>query len=150
MSKKILYVDMDNVLVDFSAALNKTDSTLLRQFEGRHDEIPGLFAQMPPVADALESYALLAQWFDTFILSTAPWDNPSAWIDKLVWVKKHLGEVARKRLILTHHKNMNYGHYLIDDRPNNGAKDFNGEWIQFGSQLFPNWERIVEYLKERK
>jgi len=30
--------------------------------------------------------------------------------------KKYLGESAHKRLILTHHKNLNHGDYLIDDR----------------------------------
>jgi len=31
-------------------------------------------------------------------------------------VKTHLGADAYKRLILTHHKNLNVGDYLIDDR----------------------------------
>lgn len=138
MAKKILYIDMDNVLVDFPAALEKTAPALLSEYEGRHDEIPNLFGQMLPLPDALESYAQLTQWFDTYILSTAPWNNHSAWIDKLLWVKEHLGEPAKKRLILTHNKHLNYGHYLIDDRPNNGAKDFKGEWIHFQSSRFPD------------
>ena len=54
--------------------------------------------------------------YDIYILSTAPWDNPSAWSDKLEWVKRYLGEVCYKRLILSHHKNLNAGDYLIDDR----------------------------------
>lgn len=37
--KKILYFDMDNVLVVFP----KVDPTLLDEFEGRLDEIPGIF-----------------------------------------------------------------------------------------------------------
>ncbi|NCG08090.1 MAG: 2-C-methyl-D-erythritol 4-phosphate cytidylyltransferase, partial [Verrucomicrobia bacterium] len=59
--------------------------------------------------------------FDSYILSTAPWGNPTAWSDKLEWVKKHLGEVAKKRLILSHNKQLNKGDYLIDDRSRNGA-----------------------------
>ena len=31
-------------------------------------------------------------------------------------MKKYLGEIAYKRLILTHHKNLNFGDFLIDDR----------------------------------
>jgi len=100
--------------------------------------------------DALESYARLTQWFDTYILSTAPWNNESAWVDKLLWVKEYLGEPARKRLILSHNKHLNFGDYLIDDRPNNGARDFKGEWIQFQSELFPDWASVLDYLRERR
>jgi 5'-nucleotidase len=53
----------------------------------------------------------LANLFDTYILSTSPWENPSAWSDKLLWVKHHLGSICYKRLILTHHKNLNVGHF---------------------------------------
>lgn len=34
----------------------------------------------------------------------------------------------------------------MDDRPNNGAAEFEGEWIQFGSPEFPDWQTITEYL----
>jgi 5'(3')-deoxyribonucleotidase len=65
-------------------------------------------------------------------------------------VQKHLGsdkdEPAYKRLILTHHKNLNKGDFLIDDRPNNGACDFEGELILFGSAEFPNWKAVRDYL----
>ncbi len=30
-------------------------------------------------------------------------ENPSAWSDKLLWVKRHLGPSAHQRLILSHH-----------------------------------------------
>ena len=30
--------------------------------------------------------------YDVYILSSAPWKNPSAWSDKLEWVKKYLGQ----------------------------------------------------------
>ena len=44
--KKILYVDMDNVLVDFTTGISRTPQELLRQYEGRLDEVPGIFALM--------------------------------------------------------------------------------------------------------
>lgn len=34
----------------------------------------------------------------------------------------------------------------IFDRDKNGAKDFQGELIRFGSDTFPNWQRVTEYL----
>src|SRR5664279_2371034 len=107
--KKILYIDMDNVLVDFPSALPQLPKGTIAAFEDRLDEVPGIFALMAPVDRAIESYLVLAEQFDTYILSTAPWENPSAWSDKLNWVKKHLGTPAYKRLILSHHKNLSAG-----------------------------------------
>ena len=86
---------------------------------------------MEPLEGAIDSFKILSQRYDTYILSTAPWKNSSAWTDKVKWVQKYLGESAYKRLILTHHKNLNYGDYLIDDRTKNGAGEFNGEQINF-------------------
>lgn len=146
MNKKILYFDMDNVLVDFSSAFTKLDNKTLKSFEGRFDEIPGIFAFMDPLKGALDAYHILSKRFDTYILSTAPWENSSAWSDKLNWVKKHLGNRAYKRLILSHNKHLNLGDYLIDDRTANGAGQFTGEHIQFGSVRFPTWDSVVYYL----
>lgn len=147
--RKILYVDMDNVLVDFPQALSGLSPETLREFEDRLDEVPGIFSTMPPVPYAIESFNELASVFDTYILSTAPWLNPSAWSDKLLWVQRHLGERAYKRLILSHHKNLNHGHFLVDDRTKNGAEHFAGEHIHFGTDRFPDWPTVVRYLRER-
>ena len=84
---------------------------------------------------------------DVYILSTAPWENPSAWMHKRLWVDKYLGDGAWKRLILSHNKHLNMGDYLVDDRTKNGAGDFTGELIQFGTDKFPDWDSVVQYLK---
>lgn len=70
--------------------------------------------------------------------------------DKLVWVKKWLGTYSYKRLILSHHKNLNKGDFLIDDRLKNGAENFSGELILFGSEQYPNWDSVVDYLISSK
>ena len=63
------------------------------------------------------------------------------------WAKKHLGDAIYKRLIFSHNKHLNEGHFLIDDRPHrNGAGDFKGELIHFGSDKFPNWDHVLGYL----
>jgi len=98
---------------------------------------------------AVDAFATLSQRFDTYILSTAPWNNPSAWSDKLEWVKTNLGNTAYKRLILTHHKNLNRGDFLVDDRQKNGASEFGGELILFGSEQFPDWSVVTKYLLDR-
>jgi len=144
--KKIIYIDMDNVLVDFPSAFAKLDQSILDAYPEDRDDIPGIFALMAPMDGAIDAYEELAKVFDVYILSTSPWANPSAWSDKLEWVKKHLGEVAYKRLILTHNKHLNKGDYLIDDRTKNGASEFEGELIQFGSEKFPDWSNVLSYL----
>ncbi|WP_370214149.1 5' nucleotidase, NT5C type [Mesoflavibacter profundi] len=147
--KKILYVDMDNVLVDFKSGIAKLDESLIKEYENRLDEVPGIFGLMEPMKDAIESYKELAKHFDTYLLSTSPWENETAGSDKLKWVKKHLGKVTYKRLILSHHKNLNTGDYLIDDRLKNGVDEFTGEHIHFGTEQFPDWLIVKEYLLKK-
>lgn len=137
---------MDNVLVDFPSAFAKVDPKLLKEFEGKLDEILRIFSQMDPLDGALEAHDILSQKFDTYLLSTAPWENSSAWADKNEWVKKYLGKSAYKRLILSHNKHLNIGDYLIDDRTANGAGQFRGEHIHFGSKKFPDWKAVLSYL----
>jgi 5'(3')-deoxyribonucleotidase len=151
--KKTLYIDMDNVLVDFPSGMAACDPTLLKEYDGRADEIPGIFALMQPMPGAIAAYHELSNLFDTYILSTAPWENSSAWSDKLEWVKRHLGAPAYKRLILSHNKHLNRGHYLVDDRSKNGAKEFGDvpdqEWIQFDPDSDTAWTEVVAYLQAR-
>lgn len=49
-------------------------------------------------------------------------------------------------MIITHCKHLCLGDYLIDDRPNNGAKEFSGKWIHFRSNEFPDWNAVLNYL----
>ena len=140
---------MDNVLVDFPSAFKKLPQETLDQYEENRDDIDGIFSLMEPMPGAVEAFEKLSEKYETYILSTAPWDNPSAWTDKLLWVKKHLGESAYKRLILTHHKNLNSGDYLVDDRTKNGADKFKGEHIHFGEDNFPDWDVVLAYLMEK-
>jgi len=146
MTKKILYFDMDNVLVNFQSGLDLLSEEVLQQYEGQLDNIPSVFSLMKPLDGALEAYTILASTYDSYILSTAPWGNISSWSDKAAWVQTYLGDSAKKRLILSHNKNLNIGDYLIDDRTANGAAQFMGEHIHFGSAKFPNWNSVLDYL----
>ena len=144
--KKILYIDMDNVLVDFQSGLNKVDEATKQAYDGHQDDIPGLFDLMEPMPGAIDAVHRLAKYYDCYILSTAPWGNPSAWSDKVRWVTRYMDDIFHKRLIVSHHKDLCRGDYLIDDRGKNGTEQFCGEWIQFGSEQFPDWKSVVDYL----
>ena len=147
---KTLYIDMDNVLVDFQSGIDAISQEERTQFKDDLDEVPGIFSKMVPSEGAIEAYIELTKHFDVYILSTAPWENPSAWTDKLLWVKKYLGKSAYKRLILSHNKQLNMGDFLVDDRTANGAGEFNGEHVHFLTSEFPNWQSVVEYLLSKK
>ena len=154
--KKQLYFDMDNVLVDFKSGLDQVSAEEKARYEDdgtgkpHYDDIPRIFSMMSPMPGAIEAFHKLAEKYNVYILSTAPWKNPSAWSDKLQWVQKYLGEVAYKRLILTHHKDLNRGDFLIDDKGKNGTSEFEGEWIHFGSERFPDWDAALKYLLDEE
>ena len=137
---------MDSVLVNFQSGINALTNEERSAFKNDLDDVPGIFSKMVPVDGAIEAYEKLTRHFDVYILSTAPWNNPSAWTDKLLWVQKYLGDLAYKKLILSHNKNLNAGDFLIDDRTANGAGEFKGEHILFLSEKFNNWNDVLNYL----
>ena len=146
--QQVVLVDMDNVLVDFKSGIERISVETKQEYEGRLDEVPGIFSLMDPMYGAIDTYRWLTENFDTYILSTAPWENQSAWSDKLKWVKKYLGEYAYKRLILSHHKNLVMGDYLIDDRTARGVDRFTGKHIHFGTDEFKDWESVRHYFQK--
>ena len=148
-TKKRLFLDMDGVLVDFESGIACLSPQDRAAYRGKYDRAPGIFGLMDPMPGALEAFAILCEAFDVHLLSTAPWGNPSAWSDKLLWVKRHLGQAGYKRLTLTHHKDLAIGEYLVDDRTRNGADAFTGEHILFGGPDFPDWPTTLAYLLER-
>lgn len=141
---------MDNVLVDFQSGIDSLSDTEREDFKEHIDNVPGIFSKMKPLDGAIEGYKELTKYYDVYILSTAPWNNPSAWSDKLLWVQRYLGDLAYKKLILSSNKNLNAGDYLIDDRTANGAGNFKGEHIHFLTEKFRNWDDVLNYLIPNK
>lgn len=147
IEKKILYIDMDGVLVNFQSGIDRLTEAEKIEYKDQEKNAPHIFSKMEPIEGAIEAYKMLAERYDTYILSTAPWNNETALGDKVAWAKRYLGDTIYKRLILSHNKHLNVGHYLIDDRPHkNGAADFKGELIHFRSEKFPDWNSVLDFL----
>jgi 5'-nucleotidase len=167
-NKKVIYIDMDNVLVNFKSGIDRIPPKVLDEMpkdaDGNPkdlDEIEGIFGLMDPVDGAIEAFKLLDKHHHVYILSTAPWNNHSAWSDKVAWVQRYIGkaedEPAHKRLILSHHKDRNAGDYLIDDRTKNGAGAWGDRLIHFGPKDakekragdFPDWQSVIDYFVKK-
>jgi 5'(3')-deoxyribonucleotidase len=150
MKKKIVYVDMDNTIVDFKSGIEKLSKEDQEKFKDNFDDHPEIFALMEPIDGAIKTLKELNKYFDLYILSTAPWDNPNAWKQKRDWIEKYFGKgeenIFYKKVILSHHKDLNDGDILIDDRPNNGAENFKGSWIHFATDDFPDWDSVFQKL----
>lgn len=158
MKKKILYLDLDGVLADFkrgllnAAVLHQSSPYRITEDEDVDQlikETPGFFENLPAIPGAVEAVKELMEHFDVYFLSTPIWNIPESFTGKRVWVEHQFGELAVKRLILTHRKDLAIGHYLVDDRTAHGAGEFKGKHIHFGTAEFPNWEAVLKHMIKR-
>jgi 5'(3')-deoxyribonucleotidase len=140
----IVYVDMDEVLCDFygahKAAIEKTPEQKYPQ------AAYGFFANLEPLPNAIEGYKFLDTHFRVHILTAPSVDNPMCYTEKRMWVEKHLGKEAAKRMVITGYKNLLRGNYLIDDNAYGKGQDtFSGELLHFGQNDL-NWVSIINYF----
>ena len=143
MNKKIMYIDMDGVIANFKKAAD----------EGGYTHRPDKYVDyenlevMPGAHDALIK---LNKDFDIFIASTPPWDRPDMWAAKRRWLAKHFPWLKRK-LILTHRKDLLIGDMLIDDSRWRGQPDFQGTWLWFGTaQRCKDWKSTLELIYKKQ
>ncbi len=73
---KTVYIDMDNVLVNFESGIDRLSDEIKKEYQDRLDDVPGIFSLMSPMPGAVEAVNKLAAYFDLYVLSTAPWKNP--------------------------------------------------------------------------
>lgn len=143
--KKIVYLDMDGVIVDFESGINALNDQDKLEYKGKYAKCPGVFSKMKPIEGALEAVGVLSSQYDVYILSSPGWGNASAWADKYNWVVEYL-PAMEKRLILSSQKHLNTGDFLVDDRIANGTDKFEGEFIHFGTGDYQTWNDVLNYL----
>ena len=87
--KKIVYIDMDDVLCDFIGNYNKAKQS------NPEIEYPqskkGFLINLPPLKNAVESVEKLKSKYDVYVLTAPSVFNPVCYSEKREWVEKYLG-----------------------------------------------------------
>lgn len=145
--RAILYVDMDDVLCDFTGSYHAH-----RQNYPHIDfpqSIPGFFEKLTPINGAIEGINTLreSERFDVYVLTAPSTRNPHSYTEKRLWIERYFGYEFTHNLIICGHKGLLRGDYLIDDNiEGKGQEMFMGRLLHFGSADFPEWGSILEEL----
>ena len=135
---------MDGVLCDFRSASKKEIQ------ENPKQPFPqsrwGFFLRIPEMDGAIESFNLLKDKYDIWILTRPSTKNINCYSEKAQWISDHLGVEMLSKLIISPDKSLVKGEYLIDDENNANQDKFEGVWIKFGSNKFPNWKIVTNWL----
>ncbi|TMO83149.1 hypothetical protein CWC15_16695 [Pseudoalteromonas spongiae] len=144
-----VYIDMDDVLCDYSSKINehkqKNPDNPFPQSE------PGFFRSLEPMDGALEAVEQLRKKtnVEVYILTAPSTKNPLSYTEKRLWVEDKFGYEMTHNLIICSHKGLLKGDILIDDHASGrGQELFEGLLIHFGHQEYPNWEIILTHLRE--
>jgi len=113
MKKRILHIDLDGVVANFDKKMKELAPELditehSPDYEGRSkkvDEVvtlnPNFFENLEPIQDAIQSVMSLSDIYDIYFLSTPMWAVPESWSGKRIWLEKHFGDFAKKKLNLS-------------------------------------------------
>ena len=148
MNKYRIFIDMDGVIADFEKASNEFQR--IHGKTNRPDKWVD-YRNLDVIEGAIEAVAKLNADHEVFIASTPPWTRPEVWGHKREWIGEHFPYLKRK-IILTHRKDLLIGDILIDDSRYRGQPDFQGEWFWFNKNWNnKNWEACMEWIyKEYK
>lgn len=144
----IIYIDMDDTLLDFTSAYRRELERLpVMPFPQSQY---GFFANLELLPGALEAWNILNEKHDVYFLTAPSVRNPMCYTEKRISIEKHFGYLACEKLILSTNKSLLKGDILIDDYATGNHQDrFGGEFIHFGSSRYPDWNSVLTEFRSR-
>jgi 5'-nucleotidase len=147
--KKIIAVDMDNVLVDIESQMidwyerdygYRIDKSLMlgvpeseafpnKEAVRQFCYTPGFFRTAPIMPGALDAIKTLMHNYEIYVVSAAM-EFPQSLFEKTEWLKEHFPFISWKNIVLCGDKSIIATHYLIDDHCKN-LDYFKGKPILF-------------------
>ena len=90
---------------------------------------------------------VLAQSYEVHITASIDYDFPDRAVEAFRWCESNLGVPVWDRVEVCNHKNLILADFLIDAEPElNGAQDFMGTLVHFGSDAFKTWEDVLTFF----
>ena len=142
-----LYIDMDDTLCDYAGAHSEALKNVpkIRYPQSQYD----FFRKLNPIKDSIKVFKLLLSdsRFDVYVLTAPSPKNLMSYTEKAAWLLDNIGQEAVDRLFIAPNKSKAIGDFLVDDiEYGKGQEGFTGELIKFGSEKFPDWMSVYEYL----
>lgn len=140
-----IYVDMDGVIADFDAMIEK------RGIDGKKLKmIRGIYEQLSPITGAQSTIQVLKEMgYRIHIATKIPDDNPYAATEKLLWLSKYFPELLPDVTITNDKGSLgNVNDFIIDDRIHKAnVSNFKGTILHFGKNgYYHNWNHILDYF----
>lgn len=138
---------MDDVLAGFKTGIYKHLAEYPYTFTPQSKV--GFFENLEPIYGAIDAVNQLRRnnIFDVYILTAPSTRNPHSYTEKRLWVEKHFNSDFTDKLIICSNKALLKGDFLVDDSVRGkGQENFDGELINFGSNVFPDWDSVLDYL----
>ena len=145
MSKKIVYIDMDCVLVDFYS--HPTLTVARTSYNDPQIYKEGFFRNLKPTSYAIAAVEMLNEdpRLDIHILTHGLSGSAYCYQEKVEWIREYLPDLINK-IIITCDKTLNKGDVLIDDDIKwNG---FEGNFVEFTPYNLLNLKLDVEFTEE--
>lgn len=145
--KKILLIDMDETLCDFSGSPDLRAWQEKKRNPSAMFEV-GFFRHLVPLPGAIAGVMelLSSNLYDIYVLSQPVAKSPHSYSEKVEWILTYLPDL-RDKIILCQDKYMVKGDILIDDDKSRWGK-FDGKFVHFNRDKHPfsQWQSIVESL----
>ena len=142
-----VYIDMDDVMCQFSKAYHKSK---INNPELQYPQsIEGFFLALEPIPDAIDIVNGLRSDFDVSVLTAPSTRNPHSYTEKRLWIEKYFDYAFTKKLIISPNKALLKGDYLVDDYSEGKGQDkFEGTLVHFGTSDFPDWQTVDTFLRK--